>query len=95
MSEPEKLTCQRMMRLKIGQDYQNRPQYATEKCGRPASEVEIKGALSVVKAVLCPKHALDADKSAFLSVNGFTADNVAKDAAEKGYKQTRIEPAIR
>lgn len=91
----EKLTCQRMVRNFVGRDHQNRPQYANEKCGAPASEVEIKGALAVVKGILCPKHALAAESDAFLSVNGFPKGKVEAKAAEKGYKQTQIEPAVK
>lgn len=86
----EKLTCTKVLRKDAGRDAQNKPVIYHEKCGAPASEVEISGILTSAKAVLCSRHALMAESESFVSKNGFSLGKVSKKAREKGYKQEKF-----
>lgn len=71
----EKLQCTRRIRIDDGTDKQGRRMFHHEQCTASASEVEIKGMLTVAKAVLCAKHAAMADKDSFISERGRRQSN--------------------
>jgi hypothetical protein len=83
------------MRFDDGEDLQGRKWFHHERCGLPASEVEIHGELTIAKAILCPKHHAQAEALAFVSERGWPLGKVKKD--ENGNpvcEQTRAKPAI-
>jgi hypothetical protein len=90
MTETEKLTCTKVVKVSDGKDMQGKPVWYHKKCGAPASEVEIGGLLTKAKAILCVTHARKADKDAFISENGYPFGKVKKKLKEEYYVQPRL-----
>jgi hypothetical protein len=90
MSEEEKLTCQKLVRINDGVDNEGRPRFYHQKCGEDASKVKIGGMLTTATAILCAGHREDAQRESFISDRGFK-----RGKAKDGVTQTRIIPVIR
>lgn len=87
MGENEKLTCQKLVKRDGGRDPQNKPLTYHEKCGQPASEIEVAGMLTTAKAVLCAKHRAQAEHESFVSKNGYRKGQIDERATGNGYQQ--------
>lgn len=91
METVEGLKCTKVIRKDAGRDQNGKPIFYHEKCGLPASEVEVGGLLTKAKAILCQRHKIQADRSCFISENGYPKGKVSKEAKKKGYAQERLE----
>jgi hypothetical protein len=89
--KPGKLTCTRVIRKNGGVNGAGKTVWYSGKCGAPASEVEIKGFIASVKAILCVNHAAKAEDEAFVSTLGYPKGKIDPSAKEKGYKQQRLD----
>lgn len=87
----DEIKCTKVVARNGGRDEQGRPIVYHEKCGRPASEVEIGGLLTKAKAVLCERHKIMADRDSFVSANGFSKGKINPKAKKDGYSQPRLE----
>lgn len=75
---PEELKCTKLVKIEDPPTPQGKPMFHHEKCGLPASEVEIGGLLTKAKAILCVKHKAMADRESFISTNGFKLGKITK-----------------
>ncbi len=86
----EGLKCEKQIEKKMPPDNLGRVNVYHEKCGLPASEVEIGGTLTKAKAILCVTHKLQADKQCFTSANGYPLGKIKKALKKEGYRQDRL-----
>lgn len=67
-----KLVCTKPVTVADGYDNCGRRWVHHEPCGRPATEVEIKGLLTSAKAILCEQHRQAAERETFTSKKGYS-----------------------
>lgn len=87
----EALKCTKVVKRALaGTNMQGKVEYVHEKCGEPAAEYTIGGALTQAKAVLCQRHKEMADRQNFISKNGYRCGEITPKLKKTKYQQERL-----